>query len=103
MLTHTLRIRTLKCFGQGLAGEASPMLMLPTHLRKLPSGTETGSYLALDLGGTNFRVLKVCTAYIGTRVSEFGYTTTIPSLAWHVRTRHGGRCVWSSRVLDLER
>ncbi|EKX37466.1 hypothetical protein GUITHDRAFT_116430 [Guillardia theta CCMP2712] len=37
----------------------SPMLMLPTHLRKLPSGGEKGSFLALDLGGTNFRVLKV--------------------------------------------
>uniref|UniRef100_A0A7S0H5D3 Phosphotransferase n=1 Tax=Hanusia phi TaxID=3032 RepID=A0A7S0H5D3_9CRYP len=37
----------------------SPMLMLPTHLRKLPSGGEQGSFLALDLGGTNFRVLKV--------------------------------------------
>ena len=36
------------------------MLMLPTHLSHMPSGKETGSYLALDLGGTNFRVLKVC-------------------------------------------
>jgi len=44
---------------QGLAGEESPMLMLPTHLSQKPTGEEKGSYLALDLGGTNFRVLKV--------------------------------------------
>jgi hexokinase len=44
---------------EGLAGGDSPMLMLPTHLSQKPTGAETGSYLALDLGGTNFRVLKV--------------------------------------------
>jgi len=40
-------------------GSNSPLLMLPTHLTKLPSGQETGDIIALDLGGTNFRVLKV--------------------------------------------
>ncbi|XP_051957323.1 hexokinase-2-like [Xyrauchen texanus] len=36
--------------------------MLPTFVRSTPDGTETGNFLALDLGGTNFRVLlvKVC-------------------------------------------
>lgn len=29
------------------------------HLRYLPNGSETGRFLALDLGGTNFRVLLV--------------------------------------------
>ncbi|XP_041370918.1 hexokinase-1-like isoform X2 [Gigantopelta aegis] len=33
--------------------------MFPTFVRSLPDGTETGSFLALDLGGTNFRVLLV--------------------------------------------
>ncbi len=37
----------------------SSLLMIPTHLTAAPTGRETGSYLALDLGGTNFRVLKV--------------------------------------------
>ena len=31
----------------------------PTFVRHLPSGNETGRFLALDLGGTNFRVLLV--------------------------------------------
>ncbi|MGB1597519.1 MAG: hypothetical protein ACPIOQ_32490 [Promethearchaeia archaeon] len=39
--------------------EASPMLMLPTHLRRMPSGKETGSFLALDLGGNSFVVRAV--------------------------------------------
>lgn len=36
---------TVKCF--------------PTYVRKLPSGHETGKFLALDLGGTNFRVVVI--------------------------------------------
>ncbi|NXA03005.1 HXK2 protein, partial [Sapayoa aenigma] len=39
--------------------------MLPTYVCHTPSGTERGEFLALDLGGTNFRVLVV-------RVSEEG-------------------------------
>jgi hexokinase len=31
----------------------------PTFVSKLPSGRETGRFLALDLGGTNFRVLQI--------------------------------------------
>uniref|UniRef100_A0A0M3IUH1 Phosphotransferase n=1 Tax=Ascaris lumbricoides TaxID=6252 RepID=A0A0M3IUH1_ASCLU len=33
--------------------------MLPSYLRSGPNGTEEGDFLALDLGGTNFRVLLV--------------------------------------------
>lgn len=33
--------------------------MLPTFVRATPDGTESGDFLALDLGGTNFRVLHV--------------------------------------------
>ncbi|KAH9489941.1 Hexokinase type 2 [Bulinus truncatus] len=33
--------------------------MFPTFVRSLPDGTERGEFLALDLGGTNFRVLLV--------------------------------------------
>ncbi|KAM4675514.1 hexokinase-3 isoform 2-T2 [Discoglossus pictus] len=33
--------------------------MLPTYVRATPDGTERGDYIALDLGGTNFRVLYV--------------------------------------------
>ncbi|KAG7278302.1 hypothetical protein CRUP_029907 [Coryphaenoides rupestris] len=39
-------------------GQAS-VKMLPTYVRATPDGTEHGDFLALDLGGTNFRVLLV--------------------------------------------
>ena len=31
----------------------------PTYVRDLPTGTEYGKFLALDLGGTNFRVVLI--------------------------------------------
>lgn len=37
----------------------SSLSMLPTYVCSLPTGQEEGCYLALDLGGTNFRVLLV--------------------------------------------
>jgi hexokinase len=33
--------------------------MFPTYVRNIPNGTEIGHVLALDLGGTNFRVLLI--------------------------------------------
>jgi hexokinase len=33
--------------------------MFPTYVRNIPNGTEMGQVLALDLGGTNFRVLLI--------------------------------------------
>lgn len=33
--------------------------MLPSYVRAVPNGTEQGEFLALDLGGTNFRVLLI--------------------------------------------
>jgi len=33
--------------------------MFPTYVRRLPDGSEQGNFLALDLGGTNFRVLNI--------------------------------------------
>ncbi|NWR79586.1 HXK2 protein, partial [Centropus unirufus] len=46
----------------GLAGADnanSSLRMLPTYVCNTPDGTEKGEFLALDLGGTNFRVLVV--------------------------------------------
>lgn len=37
----------------------SSLLMENTFIPELPDGTENGEYLALDLGGTNFRVMYV--------------------------------------------
>jgi hexokinase len=43
---------------RGLRGEPSSLKMLPTFTDN-PSGREKGDILALDLGGSNFRVLRV--------------------------------------------
>uniref|UniRef100_A0A0D9YEC2 4-hydroxy-4-methyl-2-oxoglutarate aldolase n=1 Tax=Oryza glumipatula TaxID=40148 RepID=A0A0D9YEC2_9ORYZ len=44
----------------GLAAEGgSDLQMLVTYVDSLPSGGEKGMFYALDLGGTNFRVLRV--------------------------------------------
>lgn len=44
----------------GLSDEENATIkMLITYVRELSRGDETGSYLALDLGGTHFRVLLV--------------------------------------------
>ena len=33
--------------------------MIPTWVMGLPDGTEKGTYLALDLGGTNLRICEI--------------------------------------------
>ena len=35
----------------------SSVKCFPTYVRELPTGHECGKFLALDLGGTNFRVV----------------------------------------------
>ena len=43
---------------RGLVGKSSSLKMLPSYLNN-PSGQEQGTFLALDFGGTNLRVLLV--------------------------------------------
>lgn len=44
--------------GRGLSGKPGSLKMIPAYVAR-PTGRERGTYLALDLGGTNFRVLEV--------------------------------------------
>ncbi|KAF9452017.1 hexokinase [Macrolepiota fuliginosa MF-IS2] len=46
-------------FKQGLEGYGHAMAMIPTFVTGVPNGTEKGTFLALDLGGTNLRVCEV--------------------------------------------
>eukprot|EP01127_Copromyxa_protea_P003354 TRINITY_DN13180_c0_g1_i1.p1 TRINITY_DN13180_c0_g1~~TRINITY_DN13180_c0_g1_i1.p1 ORF type:complete len:451 (+),score=93.51 TRINITY_DN13180_c0_g1_i1:99-1355(+) len=41
------------------ANSSSSLAMLPSYVTKLPSGDETGTVYAMDMGGSNLRVLKV--------------------------------------------
>lgn len=53
---------------KGLGRDTHPtatLKMLPTFVRSIPDGSEKGDFLALDLGGSKFRILKV-------KVSENG-------------------------------
>ena len=42
----------------GLSDKKSSLKMIPTYV-EMPSGLEKGKFIALDLGGTNFRVLEL--------------------------------------------
>lgn len=49
-------------FEEGLRPETAAkavIKMLPSYVRSVPNGSEKGEFLALDLGGTNFRVLLI--------------------------------------------
>lgn len=54
---------------KGLQGDTtnSTLLMLPSWLPSLPSGEESGAVLAVDFGGTSFRVMQVI---LGTDVGD---------------------------------
>nr|XP_048303773.1 hexokinase-3 isoform X5 [Myodes glareolus] len=64
---------------KGLQGEASSLRMLPTYVRATPDGSERGDFLALDLGGTNFRVLLVRVAEGSVQITNQIYS--IPEYA----------------------
>ncbi|KAF9569461.1 hexokinase [Agrocybe pediades] len=49
----------LEEFKLGLSEYNHDMAMIPTFVTGVPDGTETGTFLALDLGGTNLRVCEV--------------------------------------------
>ncbi|GER31550.1 hexokinase family protein, partial [Striga asiatica] len=56
----------------GLASEGgSKLKMLLTYICDLPTGNEKGIYYALDLGGTDFRVLRELFDYIETSLKDF--------------------------------
>jgi len=56
---HAILAQFLKEFEQGLDNYGQQPAMVPTFVTHLPDGTERGTFLALDLGGTNLRVCQV--------------------------------------------
>lgn len=44
---------------EGLQKQGTMLSQIPTYVTNVPNGTEKGTYLAVDLGGTNFRVCSV--------------------------------------------
>lgn len=43
---------------KGLSGQNSSLRMIPTYVSR-PDGSEKGEFIAVDLGGTHFRILKL--------------------------------------------
>ncbi|KAJ9104389.1 hypothetical protein QFC20_004525 [Naganishia adeliensis] len=46
-------------FEEGLQNFGKDVAMIPSYCLNVPNGTEVGTFLALDLGGTNLRVCEV--------------------------------------------
>ncbi|KAG5978958.1 hypothetical protein E4U55_005709 [Claviceps digitariae] len=44
---------------EGLEKDGTSLSQIPTYVTGVPNGTEKGLYLAVDLGGTNFRVCSI--------------------------------------------
>lgn len=42
-----------------LASSDQPTIMIPSYVTRMPKGDETGTFLSLDLGGSNLRVSAV--------------------------------------------
>ncbi|KAI1323273.1 glucokinase [Xylariaceae sp. FL0255] len=49
----------LRQMNEGLEKDGTSMSQIPTYVTGVPNGTEKGLYLAVDLGGTNFRVCSI--------------------------------------------
>lgn len=59
---HVVEQRLRQAIDKGLGKESHAVASVKcysTYVRHLPTGEEKGQFLALDLGGTNFRVLLV--------------------------------------------
>ncbi|KAJ1954217.1 hypothetical protein GGI12_005844, partial [Dipsacomyces acuminosporus] len=55
---------------EGNASDGKVLKMIPSYVTRRPTGKETGSYYAIDLGGTNLRVLRVTLNGDGTVATE---------------------------------
>uniref|UniRef100_A0A8D2ZSG4 Hexokinase-2 n=1 Tax=Scophthalmus maximus TaxID=52904 RepID=A0A8D2ZSG4_SCOMX len=54
--------RSRRELAKGLGRDTNPtaaLKMLPTFVQSIPDGSEKGDFIALDLGGSNFRILRV--------------------------------------------
>ncbi|GAW27190.1 putative glucokinase [Rosellinia necatrix] len=49
----------LRQMNEGLQTDGTSVSQIPTYVTGVPNGTEKGLYMAVDLGGTNFRVCSV--------------------------------------------
>ena len=83
---HFSEKRMIMEINWGLGRDTNPSSNIKsyiTYVSQLPSGQESGQYLALDLGGTNFRVLLVSTVlYCTVMYCTVLYYTVLYRSAW---------------------
>lgn len=80
----------LKEINKGLKKEthdAAKIKCFVTYVQDLPNGTERGKFLALDLGGTNFRVLLIHLK----GDSDFEMTSKIYAIPQSIMLGHGSQ------------
>ncbi|KAL2158329.1 hypothetical protein VTH06DRAFT_4377 [Thermothelomyces fergusii] len=49
----------LRQMDEGLSKDGTSLSQIPTYVTAVPNGSEKGLYMAVDLGGTNFRVCSI--------------------------------------------
>ncbi|KAK6048205.1 Hexokinase [Cooperia oncophora] len=62
--------------------DASTIAMLPSFVPELPDGTERGKFVAMDLGGTNLRVM-IMEIEPGEKMRTKQFNTRMPNAAMH--------------------
>jgi hexokinase len=72
-----IRDHFIQAMNKGLAEYGSTVPMIPAYVVSRPTGNETGTYLALDLGGTNLRVCSIC-LHGGGRITVRQRKFTVP-------------------------
>ncbi|PIO67840.1 Hexokinase [Teladorsagia circumcincta] len=66
----------------GLLLQKSTIAMLPSFVPELPDGTERGRFVAMDLGGTNLRVM-IMEIETGEKMRTKQFNTRMPNAAMH--------------------
>jgi len=57
-MVQKLRSHMMTQLQAGLEKEGQTINMIPTYVGTVPTGKEKGEFLAVDVGGSNFRVVK---------------------------------------------
>jgi len=83
---HVVEQQMREAIKTGLAGkDEATVKCFPTYVQELPNGQETGKFLSLDLGGTNFRVIFMEL----TKDKEFMMDSKIFAIPAAIMTGHG--------------
>lgn len=73
---------------KGLSKKGGNIPMIPGWVLDFPTGKETGDYLAIDLGGTNLRVVLVKLAWRKQRFRH--HSVQVPIASYHENSKERG-------------